>query len=267
MLHKIESPGRYGNSAVYVSYDIASVCAARCPLSSFPILLSPLFPFDCASSHSSHRPRCVALRQCSSRHSACLLALTVAMSAPASTPVSVAVGGSAPLTASCRKKARHAAALQALRQRSAALLNEDQSGITITVEGKKGRSAIAIRDLPPGHELIHEASAGWVLRSDESSNGFCSECCREYQRPTYPPCCAYVAYCSNGCLIDASSLHIFICPLLSKIPFISSQTQCDPDMIRLVVHLVAGYLREQEMVKKNGTIDRQKAVRRRKTHI
>lgn len=108
----------------------------------------------------------------------------------------------------------------------------------IVTRPRRGRCAIATREIKAGELVISEQALAFVLRSTYRTAA-CHACCKDLSE-TSPgvQCdkCKYTMFCED-CRQMASALHSECCPILGKIGGIAEQADCDRDLLRLVLSL------------------------------
>eukprot|EP00250_Pteridium_aquilinum_P002084 c12288_g1_i1 orf=48-1733(+) len=104
----------------------------------------------------------------------------------------------------------------------------------VVIRPRRGRCAVATRDIKAGELIIAEQALAFVLRSTYRTAA-CHACCRDLSE-TSPgiQCqdCNYALFCED-CRQVTSESHRECCPVLRKIGDIAEQTDCDGDLLRL----------------------------------
>ncbi|KAI7907390.1 uncharacterized protein BX663DRAFT_426846 [Cokeromyces recurvatus] len=110
----------------------------------------------------------------------------------------------------------------------------------------KGRHAVAVKDLEEGTTVCQEQAVAFVVRSDYLDQ-HCHVCLSDLSEKMMCSECKNVFYCSNECLEKDNEMHLLVCQVFNQINTIGRATDVDPDLLRLMVLLMARkYLDEKE---------------------
>lgn len=105
----------------------------------------------------------------------------------------------------------------------------------------KGRHAAASRNLDQGVTVCQEQATAFVVRSEyiDQQCHVCLESLAAAKRAMMCQDCKKAFYCSNACLERDTGVHRLICTALAQVDAIGRATDVDPDLLRLILLLLA----------------------------
>ncbi|CAO3589910.1 unnamed protein product [Absidia cylindrospora] len=116
--------------------------------------------------------------------------------------------------------------------------------VSLKITKAKGRHAISSKALDEGTTVCLEKATGFVVRSDYMDQQ-CHICLDDLTTKMACSDCKMVYYCSQGC-VEKDTLHHRVCDILCQVPAIGRSTDVDPDLLRLMIYLLAKRQEEQE---------------------
>ncbi|KAG0622645.1 hypothetical protein M758_3G113400 [Ceratodon purpureus] len=109
---------------------------------------------------------------------------------------------------------------------------------TAVMRPRRGRCAIAARDIKAGEAVVVEQAVAFVPRSQDRTS-VCHECCRDLHRDVRSvECsrCKYAVYCQD-CEESAMASHSKWCKVSQQIKEVAKMSDCDDDLLRFVMAL------------------------------
>ncbi|KAL0089241.1 hypothetical protein F4703DRAFT_1733874 [Phycomyces blakesleeanus] len=115
----------------------------------------------------------------------------------------------------------------------------------------KGRHAAASGPIAEGTTVCHEQATAFVVRS-EFIDQQCHVCLDTLATKLMCSDCKKSFYCSQACL-DRDTTHPKVCSIISQVDTIGRSTDTDPDLLRLMVLLMAKRMEEADIPEENKT--------------
>lgn len=109
---------------------------------------------------------------------------------------------------------------------------------TAVMRPRRGRCAIAARDIKAGEAVVVEEAVAFIPRSQDRTL-VCHQCCRDLHqdgRSVECPGCKHAVYCQN-CEESAMASHIKWCKVLQQVKEVAKMSDCDEDLLRFVMAL------------------------------
>jgi hypothetical protein len=116
--------------------------------------------------------------------------------------------------------------------------------VTLRATKAKGRHAVASEPLEEGTTVCLEKATGFVVRSAFIDQQ-CHICLDDLTTKMACSDCKLIYYCSQAC-VEKDTLHHRACSVLAQVPAIGRSTDVDPDLLRLMVYLLAKRQEEKE---------------------
>ncbi|ORX58018.1 SET domain-containing protein [Hesseltinella vesiculosa] len=101
-----------------------------------------------------------------------------------------------------------------------------------------GRHAVAAEALDAGTTVCLEKATAFVVRSPYLDQQ-CHVCLGDLPAKMACQDCRMVFYCSQACIEKDEATHLKVCSLLAHAQSIGQSTDVDPDLLRLIIMLVA----------------------------
>ncbi|KAI8093892.1 uncharacterized protein BX664DRAFT_379003 [Halteromyces radiatus] len=109
--------------------------------------------------------------------------------------------------------------------------------VTLKATKTKGRHAVASCTIDQGTTVCLEKATAFVVRSDYIDQQ-CHVCLDDLSTKMMCSDCKMVYYCSQTC-VQSDHHHTRVCALLSQVIPIGQSTDVDPDLLRLMIYLLA----------------------------
>ena len=100
-----------------------------------------------------------------------------------------------------------------------------------------GLIAVASSSLEPGTVILKDDAFSFILRSDYS-NDYCHNCLTKLKNVIDCQDCNYSKSCSKECYNNIGKYHSFICKSLQSVNLIANKSDCDSDLIRIIIELL-----------------------------
>ncbi|KAI8335584.1 hypothetical protein BC941DRAFT_472239 [Chlamydoabsidia padenii] len=116
--------------------------------------------------------------------------------------------------------------------------------VSLRTSKAKGRHAVASQPLEEGTTVCLEKATGFVVRSDYMDQQ-CHICLDDLVTKMACSDCKMIYYCSQAC-VEKDTSHHRVCSLLAQVPAIGRSTDVDPDLLRLIIYLLAKRQEEKD---------------------